>query len=403
MTRRYWPILLAAATILVLGWYLAFTRYVFREITEQAAVNSRIYSWVQRGLLSPDDALGALFEIQGLLNSLDLPLVAFNADGEPYGASLPGFDADLSDPDDRRRVLAAAAEIERRLPNNVVSVPGAGRVVFGEPPLVRWLRWMPWLQVTVAGVLLLVAVIIVRADMRAERERLWAAMARELAHQMGTPLSSLAGWIEVLGMPDQERESVVSSAHIAEVIATDVERLERVSRRFELIGKPSALERVELREVIAELERYFRPRLPKLGRGVRLQVRCRGKLAAVHANRVLLVWALENVVKNAVDALAGRGGRILIIADTDPDRANVHVHIADNGPGIAAHMRDRIFEPGVSTKSSGWGVGLSLTRRIIEQLHGGRVTVRNRKSGGAVFDVVLPVAGSPRRRWLRSR
>lgn len=399
MTRRYWPILLAAATLLVLGWYLAFTRYLFREISEQAAINSRIYAQVQRGLLSPDEAFNAVFEIQGLIGRLNLPLIAFNAAGEPYAANLPGFEADLEDPDDRQRVLEIAAAIERRMPANVVEVPGTGRVVFGEPQVVRWLRWMPWLQVTGAGVLLIVAVVIVRADLRAERERLWAAMARELAHQMGTPLSSLAGWVEVLGMPDDERAEVASSRHIASVIATDVDRLERVSRRFELIGKTPALERVALCDLVDELERYIRPRLPRLGHGVRLHVRCPRPDVAVRANRVLLAWALENVIKNAVDALAGRGGRIMLVTHVDPSGDRVHVHIADNGPGIAAQVRDRIFEPGVSTKAGGWGVGLSLTRRIIERIHGGRITVRNRRRGGAVFDIVLPVADRARRRW----
>jgi signal transduction histidine kinase len=327
-------------------------------------------------------------------------MVAFNADGEPYAASIPGQEFDLTDPSDRQQVRAIAADLERRLPANRAQVPGAGRVVFGQPPLLPWLRWIPWLQVTGAALLLFVAFAIVRADVRAERERLWAAMARELAHQMGTPLSSLAGWVEVLRMPAGERVNVVTDTHIADVVAADAERLERVSRRFELIGRPPALERVALRDVIGELDRYFRPRLPKLGHGILLRARCAEDVPDIEANRVLLVWALENVVKNAVDALAGRGGRIVMLAHAGSAADTVHLHIADDGPGIDAAVRDRIFEPGVSTKSGGWGVGLSLTRRIIEQLHGGRVTVRTRRRGGTIFDIALPAAGRTRRRWF---
>ena len=401
MTRRTWPVLIAAATLLILG--LAFTQFLFREMKEQNVISSQIYSEVQRGLLTDDDT-NALLSINGMLGSLGLPIVFFNLDDEPYAAiNVPGGDVDLSNPDDRRRVLAFANRIERRTPANSVPVPGAGRYVFGEPPLMRWLRWVPWLQVSGGAVLLLVAVVIIRADLRAERERLWAAMARELAHQMGTPLSSLAGWIEVLRMPEEERSNVVSNAHIADVISVDVERLERVSRRFELIGKPPALQPVALADVVGELQAYFGPRLPKLGHGIRLRTRCQRGLPRIHANRVLLVWALENVIKNAVDALAGRGGQILILAHAVPSSESVHVHIADNGPGIAADVRDRIFDPGVTTKAGGWGVGLSLTRRIVEQLHGGRVTVQNRRSGGTVFDVTLPTAGPSSRHWLARR
>ena len=246
------------------------------------------------------------------------------------------------------------------------------------------------------------ALAIVRSNVRAERERLWAAMARELAHQMGTPLSSLSGWIEVLQLPPAERAAMASEDRIGTVIGADVERLERVSRRFELIGQRPALHPTRVGDVVRELENYFRPRLPRLAGAVDLHVRIRHGLPAVHGNVVLLAWALENIVKNAIDALAGRPGRILISAAGDGE--SVLMRISDNGPGIAAHVRDRIFEPGVSTKSSGWGVGLSLTRRIVEELHGGRITVHDRKRGGTTFDIQLPAEGRRlRRRWFESR
>jgi signal transduction histidine kinase len=238
-----------------------------------------------------------------------------------------------------------------------------------------------------------------RADMRAHRERLWSAMARELAHQMGTPLSSLAGWVEVLQLTAEERRAMAATDHIGRVMQADVERLERVSRRFELIGKPPALERVAVADVVDELVSYFRPRLPHLGKGITLRARVDRDLPSIRANQVLLVWALENIIKNAIDALAGRGGRISFMAlrgGTPPaagtDANSLHLVITDNGPGIAPAVRDRIFEPGVTTKAGGWGVGLSLSLRIVEELHHGRITVHGHPRGGTVFDVVLPVA-----------
>lgn len=399
MSRRYWPFLVAGAAVLVLGSYIAYTQRVVREIRAQSTVNSGIFSQVQRGLLSGDET-GALFEIQGMLDSLDLPIVAFNTEGEPYAAINLPFTPDFATAEGRTRLRTFAEGLEQRTGSSVVEVPDAGRIVVGEPPLVRWLRWIPWLTVTGGIVLAVIAVSFIRADLRAERERLWAAMARELAHQMGTPLSSLAGWIEVLGIPEREREQLATDRHIADVIAADVERLERVSRRFELIGRQPALEPVHLATIVEELDGYFRPRLPKLGHGVRLRTHVAEGLPEIRANRVLLVWALENVVKNAVDALAGRGGRILVLAHRGPTDHTVAVRIADDGPGIPTEIRDRIFDPGVSTKAGGWGVGLSLTRRIVEGLHSGKVTVHARRSRGTVFDITLPVAGRPRRRWL---
>jgi signal transduction histidine kinase len=221
-------------------------------------------------------------------------------------------------------------------------------------------------------------------------------MARELAHQMGTPLSSLSGWTEILRLPSAERGEMASDGRIAEVMSADVERLARVSHRFELIGKKPQLERTDLGEVIGEIDRYFRPRLPRLGDGViTLRTRVAGDLPEISANPVLLAWAIENVVKNAVDALAGRGGRIVVHAGGVDDE-RVYVRIGDNGPGISTEVRDRIFDAGVSTKSAGWGVGLSLTRRIVEELHDGKVSARARPRGGTVFEITLPVADAAR-------
>jgi signal transduction histidine kinase len=406
MKRRFWPIVLAAASLLVLGSYLGYTQYLVRAIEAQASLHTRVYSLVQREINSPPDQheyLTALADLQLALAGLDMPIVVLNAAGQPTAAkNLPievigvidPLPAELRDQAVQLRLLQYTARLEARRPGNKVIVQGGASAYFGDPPLLAWLRWLPYFQVAAALLLILIPLAILRASMRAERERLWAAMARELAHQMGTPLSSLSGWIEVLRLPGEERKALASTDHIAEVLAADIERLERVSRRFELIGKKQQLQPVALGAVIEELEQYFRPRLPKLGNGIVLRTRVARDLPAIQANRVLLVWALENVVRNAIDALGGRGGRILIRARLSGD-GKLHVHIADDGPGVPPGLRDRIFEAGVSTKAGGWGVGLSLTQRIIEELHGGRVTVRDRPSGGAVFDIVLPASRTP--------
>ena len=392
--RRFWPALLAAAAIAVFGSYLAYTQYLVGRFNEQAAINGRIYSLVQRGLLSASgdglssDEFQALFEIQALLNSLDLPLVA-RVEGEYSGANLP-FDIDPATPDGQRRLAEYMTDLERTRPANVTVGP-SGAIAFGDTTLRRWLDWLPWLQLSSVGLLVLVAVVVVRSESRAERERLWLAMARELAHQMGTPLSSLEGWLEVLALPPGERETFAEDDYIARVMSADVERLERVSRRFELIGKPPALDVVSVEEVVHELQDYFGPRLPKFGKGIAIRTRVQGSLPDVRANRVLLAWAIENVVKNAIDALAGRGGHILVLAHTGND-GNVHVHVGDDGPGIPAGMRERIFDAGVTTKTGGWGVGLSLTRRIVQDLHGGRIVAHARRNRGTVFDITLPPA-----------
>ncbi|MEX0893368.1 MAG: HAMP domain-containing sensor histidine kinase [Gemmatimonadota bacterium] len=408
MLRRYWPAALAAVAVVVFGSYLAYTQFLSRRIERDVDVMMAVYSHVQQQINSlagldsvPAELLPTSPEAQGYLTALaamqarlqevGVPIVMFDAAGRVYAwRNVPGLEV-TSDPADRAAADAYAEELREKLPANRLVTP-VGSIVWGKHPLLRWLDWVPWLQVTGGMLLVLVAVAVIRSDLRAERERLWSAMARELAHQMGTPLSSLAGWIEILRLPEHEAEGMPSRQHIADVVAADVERLERVSRRFELIGKPPDLEEVRLDEVVRELEGYMRPRLPTLGPGIRLRVRVPADLPPIRGNRVLLAWGLENVVKNAVDALAGRGGRILIMADSAGGR--VRLAVGDDGPGIDPAVRERIFEPGVTSKSSGWGVGLALARRIVEDVHDGRISVRARRSGGTVFTVSLPVAES---------
>ena len=399
MTRRYWPVILALLSVLVFGSYLAYTNHLVNQIRAESQIHSEMYATVQRGLISleEDGPLTALVDLQKSLARLGVPIVVVDPAGKPYATQNIPFTADLNSAEGRQRVTRYAQKLAQEHPP--ITASGIGTIFFGSPPLVRWLVWVPWLQAAGALFLVLVALAIIRSNVRETRERLWASMARELAHQMGTPLSSLSGWIEVLRLPDAEREAMASAGKIADVVSADVDRLERVSRRFELIGKPPKLEVLSVDVVIDELVSYFSPRLPRLGRGIELKVRISEDLPQIEANRVLLVWALENIVKNAIDALAGRGGRITILARAGND--SVNIDIADDGPGIDASVRDRIFEAGVSTKSSGWGVGLSLTQRIVENLHGGRVAVRNRSAGGAVFEIELPAAGKRKRKRVR--
>ena len=401
MTRRYWPAGLALLSVLVFGSYLAYTNHLVNQIRAESQIHSEMYASVQRGLISLEDdgALNALVELQQSLKRLGVPIVVFDPGGRPYAAENLPFTADLNTEAGRARVKRFANELSKK--HEPITASGIGTIFFGSPPIVRWLVWVPWLQAAGALFLILIALAIIRSNVRETRERLWASMARELAHQMGTPLSSLSGWIEVLRLPTEEREAMASTEKIADVVSADVDRLERVSRRFELIGKPPRLEIISIDVVTNELVSYFEPRLPRLGHGIKLKARVAEDLPKVEANRVLLVWALENIVKNAIDALAGRGGNISIIARKGAN--TVDIYISDDGPGIDSAVRDRIFEAGVTTKTSGWGVGLSLTQRIVEDLHGGRITVRNRDSGGAIFTIELPPAGTRKRKRIRLR
>ncbi|MGH7546114.1 MAG: sensor histidine kinase, partial [Gemmatimonadota bacterium] len=370
MSRRWGSALLAVWFAGVLVWYLVYTRQMARTLARDAAAISRMYAHIFRDLSDPEReaGLGTLFELLREIELLGIPVVVTDAEGQPAAAANLPFEADLTNARDRERVRAYVPELDRI--NPPIEEAGLGAIHFGVTPAVLRLRWIPWIQAAALLVILGSAVWVVRSTARAERERLWAAMARETAHQLGTPLSSLAGWVEILRMPPGARAEVAADAAIAEEVAVDVERLQKVARRFEWIGKEVRREEVDVAAILRRLERYFHTRLPRLERAIELGVRLPADLPRVHGNAVLLEWALENLVKNAIDALAGSGGQVEISAERAP--GVLRVRVRDDGPGIPAEWRRRIFQPGISGKAGGWGLGLSLARRIVEETHRGR-------------------------------
>lgn len=413
MTRR-WPTLLGLMAAAILASYVIYNQLLVREMRREGAVHTRIVAEVLAGLNDPreDAPLQTLWDLSSTIQELDFPVVYEDAEGVPaYTVNLP-FEADLNDPADVQRVAAYARGLARR--NTPIVEPALGTFYFGDTPTVRRLRWIPWLQVGALAGILVAAAFMIRHNARTERERIWASLARESAHQMATPLSSLSGWVEILRLPEDDREHMASLPAVAAEMEADLDRLEKVAHRFEWIGRPVQKEAVDLRALLRVLERYVRVRLPQLGRSVELEIDVPEGTAPVLGNAVLLEWALENLIKNALDALAGTGGLIRVEVDALGER-QVAVRVVDDGPGVAASLRGKIFAPGVTTKRGGWGVGLSLTRRIVEDVHGGTLRLLGTERG-ATFEMRLRAAprpegaetarglGTPRERtWLLAR
>jgi signal transduction histidine kinase len=393
MRSRYWPTALGLLAAALLGWYLLYTDLLMREMRGNAQADSRIHMQILRALNDPsaESAEQTLLNLSDDVQAAGMPIVVTDASGLPTAVSNLPFAADPNNPADIERLTAYVETLRRR--NPPIVEPGIGIIYMGDPPVVQRLRWIPWLQVGALLCLLLSAGWMIRHNQRTERERIWATMARESAHQMATPLSSLAGWVEILRLPQDEREEMASLPGVAAEMEADLDRLEKVAHRFEWIGRPVRLEPVEVRMLLKTLERYVRVRMPQLGRGVELVVDAADSLPPVQGNVILLEWALENLVKNGLDALAGSGGRIEIRAERQTSR-RVAIIVSDDGPGVAPTVRATLFDPGVTTKNGGWGVGLSLARRIVEDVHHGRLSLAPSQPGerGASFMAALPIA-----------
>jgi signal transduction histidine kinase len=167
----------------------------------------------------------------------------------------------------------------------------------------------------------------------------------------------------------------------------DLDRLDRVAHRFERIGREAKLEPLDVAKIVENVGRYFKARVPTLANTVSIEWSVAPDLPQVFGDPVLLEWAVEVLVKNAVDALAGRGGHIRLSATRRPE-AGILIAVSDDGPGVPAELRSRVFEPGFSTKKSGWGIGLSLAKRIVEENHEGKLVLASTEQG-ATFEIIL--------------
>ena len=356
-----------------------------RHLHADARQTSALYGRVFQGLNDPrpDAVAGALLELAAQVHTLGIPIALTDTTG--HVTAMDNAPPDVSQSGDPARLHAWIAALDRV--NDPIVQPGVGTIHYGTPPQARRVVLLAALQALVFACLAALATWAYQAEIGAARDRLWVAMARESAHQLGTPLMSLTGWIASL------RENAAPSAlEVADHLEADAERLERVAKRFERIGRPARREPVGLGAVAERVVSYFRPRLPTLASPVVLALEASGPGPTTLGDAVLLEWALEALIKNAIDALSGRGGHIQVRVEAQGRLCRVTVR--DDGPGVAPEVRTRLFEPGVSTKPGGWGIGLALTRRIIEQQHEGRVSYRAGPAGSE-FTLELPLARAP--------
>lgn len=378
--ERLAPAVVVVLVALLTGLSLGTGYLVVRHFQEDASTTSRLYSEVFGGLNSPRPGAetDALLRLGEQVRSLGMPLVVTDAAGRVTAFDNLPFEASFDDP----RLPAVIERLDRQNPPIVDSL--IGTVHYGALPARFQLTALVVLQALTIAVMVAVAIFAYRSAMNAQRDRLWVAMAREAAHQLGTPLTSLQGWIERI-------RSLPGEPGLAEHLAADAERLDRVARRFERIGNPAAREPIGLGALAARVANYFRPRLPRWANQIDLRVEAPGPGPTVLGDPVLLEWALEALVKNAVDALQGRPGTIILRVESDAKTAAIRV--LDDGPGVPKEIRREIFEPGITTKHGGWGIGLALSRRVVEEAHQGELTLEPGEKG-TCFLIRIPLAES---------
>ncbi len=223
-----------------------------------------------------------------------------------------------------------------------------------------------------------------------EHSAIWGGLAKETAHQLGTPISSLLAWTELLHERGKEKDDV-ALAELSESMRNDLERLQKTTARFGMIGTQPPLTEVNMGEVFEEVRAYFEKRLPHISRRVEIQLKLH-ETPPILANAQLLHWVFENLIRNSLDAMDKADGWIQIKPTHDKRHSDVVIQYADNGSGITRENQRKIFEPGMSTKAHGWGLGLTVVQRIIREYHHGSIRMIKTSPDGTTFEIRLPVA-----------
>ncbi len=258
------------------------------------------------------------------------------------------------------------------------------KIYYGNSDLIQRLQFYPYLQIIFALIFILIAYISFSYLKKSEQSNIWIGMAKETAHQLGTPISSLMGWQEILKLNLRNPDKVMD---ISEEMNNDLARLTKITNRFSKIGSKPELAKTNVNEVIERVIQYFQRRLPQTGKTVSISLDG-SKNVFVKINDGLFEWVIENLIKNALDAIDLKSGIItfFILENTN----SVEIEITDTGKGIDLKRRKDVFRPGYSTKRRGWGLGLSLSKRIIEDYHNGKIFLKDSiMNHGSTFKIIL--------------
>ncbi|MBC8213137.1 MAG: HAMP domain-containing histidine kinase [Candidatus Marinimicrobia bacterium] len=342
---------------------------------QQAEYFAKIYAEA----INKPDAEDIKYVMDILLPSMNFPIIVTTADEISAWKNL-----DIKVDEKSPNFKFTIKKIIEKLDSEFTPLPiiwndiKIGEIHYGDPAMVGKLAWLPYLEIGFAIVFLFLTFLGFQVLRRSEKNFIWAGMARETAHQLGTPVSSLMGWIKLLEDDEMDKEMILKSMN------QDVNRLSRISDRFHKIGSSPKLMEFNLTDMSKDVVDYMKTRLPSSSN---TQITVSGDEAIISGEKVLLSWALENMVKNSIDACDSASGKIEVFISS-LDVITV-IDVVDNGKGIELKNRNNIFRPGYSTKKRGWGLGLSLSRRIIEEIHGGKIRVIKSKLGETVIRIEL--------------
>ena len=374
--NTFWKYFLLLIAVLIGLCSLIYTEYLVSKLKVEERKNVQLWAEATRLISLPDTVQNVEFLSTIIENNNTVPVIL--TDESDSIISSRNFDSHKAG--DYRYIKNQLGKIKERnkpIINNLEN--GHYNLIYYKDSIIlTMLIYYPYIQLGIILFFILVSYLAFRSSRKAEQNQVWVGMSKETAHQLGTPTSSLAGWIEIL-------EQKYPGISITKELALDVERLEKVTERFSRIGSKPLITNENIIKIISRTIDYLKSRTSSKVK-INIDYNIEGKVE-VPVNSALFEWVIENVFKNAVDSMEGNGEITVKITETEK---HALIDITDTGKGIPKSAFKKIFNPGFTTKQRGWGLGLSLAKRIIEEYHNGRIFVRHSEVGkGSCLRIVM--------------
>lgn len=384
--------------IVVVGIFIYFSQTIVSGLRADAARVSQAYArLIQYGASEATDPAVIDFIFENIITKVNFPIVVTDKNGVPVAWTVDIDPADTS-PEAGQKLYKYVREFDRE--NQPIEITSQNEIIsilhYGDSNLIGLLQLIPAIEIFVVGFFILIAFVGFRHIQLSEQRSIWVGMAKETAHQLGTPLSSLIGWVELLRLKYEEGKMKFPSGdsetdfdEVSTRMLGDLKRLDRIATRFGQIGSIPDFEENDLNDVISEVVSYFKARIPIRGISV---IEKYGEIPRVKINTELISWVIENLIKNSMESTSPKAGIISIKTEYDPGHKNVLITVEDNGRGIPPSRQKKIFAPGFTTKKRGWGLGLTLAKRIVEEYHKGKISLKYSDPGiRTAFGIELPV------------
>ncbi len=386
--------LLFVVGLLIISGFLWYTQQLVDVLKEKSTKELQFRIKVfESNINNPESEHDVGFFFNEVIKKADYPIIYTDIDGQPQSWVNISAHLDTVNTLNKEDSLFLYEYLET-IKNQNQPIPIAyqetvlGYYYYGFPEEINKIKNLPVFAIVIAVIFILFGYIGFTYIKKSEQRNIWVGMAKETAHQLGTPLTSLSGWLELISIDDSQKDTAVKE------MSNDLLRLNKIANRFSKIGSVPQLKSENINQLIEGVVLYYKKRLPNLNKHVSIELKNKDSFY-YDLNRDLFEWVIENLIKNSIDSIGNKNGVISISLHSKKSSKWFHIDITDNGKGILPVNKKSVFKPGFSTKKRGWGLGLSLAKRIIEDYHQGKIFLLDSKiDEGSTFRISLKKTSS---------